>query len=160
MARMTRKFFTLAPGEEYIGVIRPSAWSVVPRACVGLIFVILPFFLWPSFLAYGVLVGGICGVASFFFGIWRLRDIRRHYLDNGVYVTNQRCLDVRATSRSFHVTELWWKQIAGIDVVQRGLFGVVGYGSLFFRGTDEVGFSFLVAPLWNPELVRRVLPRV
>lgn len=157
---MTRKFFTLEPGEEFIGVIRPSMWYYTPRILASLFLVILPFLFWSSLLASGFIFGAVIAIVSFIAGMVTLRDVRRYYLENGVYVTSLRLIDVFAGRRSCRIVELPWSSVVGVDILRRGLFGFFGYGSCTVRGNDDVGFSIVVSPIWRPHLVAQALPEV
>lgn len=157
---MTRKFFTLEPGEEFVGVIRPSLWSLAPRVLASLVLIGFPFLFWPSLIARGMFFGGFLAAAALVAGMISLRDIRRHYLENGVYVTSLRLFDVHAKRRSFRVTELHWSDVVGVESPRRGMRGLLGYGAIHVRGNETVGFSLLVTPVWKPELVRDALPKL
>ncbi len=157
---MNRKFYTLEPGEEFIGILRPSLWTLVPRALASLVLIIFPFVFWPALLHFGIFLGGAIGAGVFAVGLFALRDIRRFYLENGLSITSERVIDVYAKRRSFKVTELSWKNIDKILVERSGFFGMIGYGSLLLKGVDDVGYSLIVRPLWKPDLVRLSLPRV
>lgn len=157
---MTRKFFTLEAGEEFIGVIRPSLWTLTPRALSALTLVAFPFAFWPALLRLGTVFGAAFGVAVFCVGMAILRDLRRRYLENGVYLTSLRAIDVFAGRRSVRITQLLWSDVEAVTTITRGPVGMIGYGSLMLKGTEAQGYSLLVSPLWKPDLVRTLLPRV
>ena len=157
---MTRKFFTLQQHEEFLGVIRPSLWVLVPRILAAFVLMSFPFFFWQSLLALGVVFGVMLGGVSLSVGTVVLRDIHRQYLENGVYVTSQRCIDVHARKRSFRVMELPLSHVKAITAPRRGIFGLFGYGAIYMEGNDIIGFSLLVTPVWRPELVLHMLPQV
>lgn len=160
MESMTRKFFILEPGEEFLGVIRPSMWSLTPRILASLVLIGFPFFLWSSLMSRGIFFGGILAALSFIAGMVSLRDIRRHYLENGVYVTSVRLIDVHAKRRSFRAVELPWASVVGVDAPRGGVRGLFGYGMIHVRGNEDIGFSLVITPVWKPEMVRDALPRV
>ena len=115
---------------------------------------------WASFLNLGVLFGGCLGVACVVFGVGCLRDIRRQYLENGLYITSRRVLDVHATRRSFRTTALSWSAVENITTVHHGLLSVIGYGAVCVRGADAEGFSLVVDGVWKPDLVVASLAKV
>ncbi len=153
-----RKFFTLEPDEEFLGVIRPSLWTLSPRILSALVCVVFPFAFWSSLLALGVLFGGVLGATSCIVGTLVLRDVRRHYLENGIYLTSQRAIDVYARRRSFRVTELPWKSVENVAAMYRGIPSMIGYGHVCIRGADTDGFSLVIGPVWKPDLLIPVLP--
>lgn len=155
-----RKFFALEPDEEFLGVIRPSLWSLVPRILAAFVLIVFPFAFWSSLLHLGVLFGGLLGVLSLVIGTTQLRDIRRRYLENGVYVTSRRAIDVHAGRKSFRVTELSWNAVEKIVAMRKGLSAMVGYGHICIRGADEDGFSLVIGPVWKPDAVITALPKV
>lgn len=157
---MTRKFFTLEPGEEFLAVLRPSLWTLAPRAFSALTLVAFPFAFWPALLRLGTVFGAAFGVTVLCVGVAVLRDLRRRYLENGVYLTSLRAIDVLARRRSFRVTQLLWTDVEAVTATKRGPMGMIGYGSLLMKGTEAPGYSLLVGPLWKPDLVRTLLPRV
>jgi hypothetical protein len=157
---MTRKFFTLEPSEEFLGVIRPSLWTLAPRALSALVLIAFPFAFWPALLRLGTVVGAAFGVAALCVGVATLRDLRRRYLENGVYLTSLRAIDVFARRRSVRVTQLLWSDIEAITATKKGPTGMIGYGSLLIKGTEVQGYSLFVGPIWKPDLVRTSLPRV
>lgn len=155
-----RKFFTLEPDEEFLGVIRPSLWSLVPRILSALVLIVFPFVFWASLLYLGVLFGGFLGAISLMVGTIQLRDIRRSYLENGVYITSRRAIDVHARRKSFRVTELPWSVVEKVVAMRKGLSSMIGYGHVCIRGADEDGFSLIVGPVWKPDTVITALPKV
>ncbi|MFA6017585.1 MAG: hypothetical protein WCT28_04690 [Patescibacteria group bacterium] len=157
---MIKKFFTLAPGEEFLGVIRPSLWALVPRMLVSLVLIGFPFLFWQSLMSLGFMFGGLLGISALIIGTISLRDIRRQYLENGVYVTSIRVIDVYARRRSFRVTELLWTDVKEVTAPCSGIRGFLGYGTVFLHGNEGVGYSLMVTPVWKPELVMDALPRV
>lgn len=157
---MIKKFFTLEPGEEFLGVIRPSLWVLAPRVLASLALICFPFIFWKSLLGIGIFFGGPLGIAALVVGTIALRDVSRHYLENGVYVTNRRAIDVHARRSSFRVTELVWSSVDELSAPRKGVVGMLGYGSVHIRGNADVGFSLVVAPVWRPHLVIEALPRV
>jgi hypothetical protein len=157
---MIKKFFTLASGEEFLGVIRPSLWLLTPRMLASLVLIGFPFLFWQSLLSLGLVFGAGLGVVALVAGTVSLRDVRRQYLENGVYVTSERIIDVHAHRRSFRVTELTWKQVKKVTAPRRGFSGLLGYGAIMVQGTDDAEFSLLVTPVWRPELVLNALPQV
>ncbi len=157
---MTKKFFVLTSGEEFLGVIRPSLWLLTPRILASIVLIGFPFLFWQSLLSIGLVFGGALGIAALAIGTVSLRDVRRQYLENGVYVTSERLIDVHARRRSFRVTELPWKHIRKITAPRRGIFGFFGYGAILMEGNDDAGYSFLITPVWRPELVLTTLPQV
>lgn len=157
---MTRKFFTLEPGEEFLGVVRPSLWTLAPRALSALTLIAFPFAFWPALLRLGTVAGAVFGVAVVCVGIATLRDLSRRYLENGVYLTSSRAIDVFARRRSVRVMQLLWGDVEKIIATKRGPIGVIGYGSLMLKGSEAQGYSLLISPLWKPDLVRTSLPRV
>lgn len=157
---MKRKFFTLEAGEEFIGVVRPSLWTLAPRALSALTLIAFPFAFWPALLRLGTVFGAAFGVAVLCVGVAVLRDLRRQYLENGVYLTSLRAIDVFARRRSVRVTQLLWSDVEAVTATKRGPIGMIGYGSLMLKGTEAQGYSLLVTPLWKPDLVRTSLPRV
>ncbi len=154
-----RKFFALEANEEFLGVIRPSLWSLVPRSFVLLVLITFPIAVWPSFLRLGF-SGVVIGVAAVVVGIMGLRDLRRHYLDNGIYLTSLRAIDVHAKRRSVRVTELRWHRVHEVTSVRQGIRSLVGYGALWIHGVPEEEFSLVIRPLWRPELVTDVVRKV
>lgn len=157
---IARKFFTLEPNEEFLGVLRPSLWSLVPRICSAFVLIVFPFAFWQSLLNIGVLFGGCLGAISLIAGVMEIRDVRRRYLENGVYITSLRAIDVHAKRRSFRVTELFWKEVEKVSVLRKGISSLMGYGHVWIRGIDADGFSLVVGPVWKPDLVALALPRV
>lgn len=155
-----RKFFTLEPDEEFLGVIRPSLWSRTPRILAAFVLIVFPFAFWSSLLHLGVLFGGLLGVISLAVGITQLRDTRRQYLENGIYITSRRAIDVHAKRKSFRVTELSWDVVEKIVAMRKGLSSMIGYGHICIRGADEDGFSLMIGPVWKPDLVIGALPKV
>ena len=155
-----RKFFTLESDEEFLGVIRPSLWSLTPRILAAFVLIVFPFAFWSSLLHLGVLFGGLLAVISLVVGATRLRDTRRQYLENGIYITSRRAIDVHARRRSFRVTELSWDVVEKIVAMRKGLSSMIGYGHVCIRGADEDGFSLIVGPVWKPDAVITALPRV
>ena len=157
---MIKKFFTLEASEEFLGVIRPSLWLLTPRILSSMMLIMFPFLFWQSLLSLGVIFGGILGTSALVTGTISLRDVRRQYLENGVYITSLRLIDVHARRRSFRVTELLWSQVVSVTTPRKGISGFLGYGSIFAQGNNDVGYSFLMTPIWKPELVVSALPRV
>lgn len=155
-----RKFFTLEPDEEFLGVIRPSLWSLTPRILSALVLIVFPFAFWSSLLYLGVLFGGLLGAVSLTIGTIQLRDTRRQYLENGVYITSRRAIDVHAKRKSFRITELSWDVVEKVVAMRKGLSSMIGYGHVCIRGADEDGFSLIVGPVWKPDLVIGALPKV
>ncbi len=155
-----RKFFTLEPDEEFLGVIRPSLWSLTPRILAALVLIVFPFVFWSSLLYLGVFFGGFLGALSFMIGTTQLRDTRRSYLENGMYITSRRAIDVHSKRKSFHVTELSWSVVEKIVAMRKGLSSMIGYGHVCIRGADEDGFSLIVGPVWKPDAVVSALPKV
>ncbi len=155
-----RKFFALEPEEEFLGVIRPSLWSLALRILSALVLIVFPFAFWSSLLYLGVLFGGLLGVLSLIVGTIQLRDTRRHYLENGVYITSRRAIDVHAKRKSFRVTELQWNVVEKIVATRKGLSSIIGYGHVCIRGANEDGFSLIVGPVWKPDAVIGALPKV
>ena len=155
-----RKFFTLEPEEEFLGVIRPSLWTLIPRILCAFVFIVFPFVFWSSLLNLGVIFGGCLGAISLMAGIIELRDVRRRYLENGVYITSLRAIDVRAGRKSFRITALLWKEVEKISVARKGVSSMIGYGHVYIRGSDIDGFSLVVGPVWKPDLVVTALPKV
>ena len=156
----TRKFFTLEPDEEFLGVVRPSLWLLVPRILIAFVFIVFPFVFWSSLLNLGVIFGGFLVAISLMVGTIEIRDIRRRYLENGVYITSLRAIDVHAGRKVFRVTELFWKEVEKISVARQGISACIGYGHVTIRGADVDGFSLVVGPLWKPDLVVSALPKV
>lgn len=159
-AMRTRKFFTLEDNEEFIGVLRPSLWSLAPRSIAALILIAFPFTFWPSLLHWGVLVGGCFGVIIAGAGVAILRDLRRHYLENGIYLTSKRALDVFARRKNVRVVELRWNAIEKTFAERKGIRSWLGYGSMIMKGSEKEGFSLVITPLWKPELVATALAKV
>ncbi len=157
---MTRKFFTLEPEEEFLGVLRPSLWTLLPRIFAALVLVAFPFAFWSSLLSAGLIFGGCIAAASLFIGMRSLRDTRRSYLENGVYITSRRAIDVFAGRSAFRVTEILWSDVDHIRVARKGISSMIGYGHVHIRGTNDDGFSLVAGPLWKPDLVVTALPRV
>ncbi len=157
---MTRKFFTLQPTEEFLGVIRPSLWVLVPRILAALVLIGFPFLFWQSLFARDLFFGSALGLIALGVGTTVLRDVRRHYLENGVYVTSERLIDVYARRRSFRVTELAFDRVKKITAPRLRVLGMFGYGALFMEGHEDIGYSFLVTPVWRPDLVLHALPQV
>lgn len=157
---MIKKFFALKPGEEFIGVIRPSLWVLVPRMLASVVLIGFPFLFWQSLMALGLVFGAVLGVFALAIGTVSLRDIRRQYLENGVYITSERVIDVHARRRSFRVTELSWMQVKKVTAPRNGVFGLLGYGAIVMHGNDEVAYSLHVMPVWRPDLVLTTLPQV
>ena len=155
-----RKFFTLEPDEEFLGIIRPSLWWLTPKILSALVLIVFPFAFWSSLLYVGVLFGGVLGMISLIIGTGQLRDIRRHYLENGIYITSRRAIDVHAKRKSFHVTELSWDVVEKIVAMRKGVSSMIGYGHICIRGADEDGFSLIVGPVWKPDLVIGALPKI
>lgn len=155
-----RKFFTLEPEEEFLGVIRPSLWVFVPSILSSFVFIVFPFIFWSSLLNLGLVFGACLSILSFFIGIVEVRDIRRKYIENGVFVTSLRAIDVRAARKSFQVTELSWKEVEKISSSRRGISSLFGYGHIIIRGADADGFSLRIGPVWKPDLVVAALPKV
>lgn len=155
-----RKFFTLEPDEEFLGVIRPSLWSLTPRILAAFVLVVFPFVFWSSLLYLGVFFGGFLGALSLLVGTIHLRDTRRSYLENGIYITSRRAIDVHAKRKSFRVTELPWSVVEKIVAMRKGLSSMIGYGHVCIRGADEDGFSLIVGPVWKPDAVVSALPKV
>ena len=155
-----RKFFTLEPDEEFLGVIRPSLWSHAPRILAALVLIVFPFAFWSSLLHLGVLFGGLLSIVSLSIGTVQLRDTRRQYLENGIYITSRRAIDVHAKRKAFRVTELSWDVVDKVIAMRKGLSSMVGYGHVCIRGADEDGFSLIIGPVWKPDLVIDALPKV
>ncbi|MEK7632166.1 MAG: hypothetical protein AAB473_00035 [Patescibacteria group bacterium] len=155
-----RKFFTLEPDEEFLGVIRPSLWLLTPRILSALVLIVFPFAFWSSLLYLGVLFGGLLAAISLVIGTTQLRDTRRQYLENGIYITSRRAIDVHAKRKSFHATELSWNVVEKIVAMRKGFSSMIGYGHVCIRGADEDGFSLIVGPVWKPDLVIGALPKV
>lgn len=155
-----RKFFTLEPEEEFLGVIRPSLWALMPRILGAFVCIVFPFIFWSSLLNLGVIFGGCLGTVSLVAGIVEIRDVRRRYLENGVYITSQRAIDVCAGRKSFRITSLLWKEVEKISVARKGISSIIGYGHVCIRGVDDDGFSLIVGPVWKPDLVVTALPKV
>lgn len=155
-----KKFFVLASGEEFLGVIRPSLWVLAPRILASMVLIGFPFLFWQSLLTLGLVFGAALGVGALAVGTVSLRDIRREYLENGVYVTSERIIDVHARRRSFRATALTWKQVQNVTAPRKGIAGVFGYGAIVVQGTERAEFSLLVTPVWRPELVLNTLPQV
>ncbi len=153
-----RKFFTLEPTEEFLGVIRPSLWTLTPRVLAALVLVVFPFAFWPSLLTIGILFGGVLGAISCIAGVLVLRDVRRHYLENGVYLTSHRAIDVHARRRSFRTTELLWSNVEKVAAMYHGVSSIIGYGHVCIRGADVDGFSLVVGPVWKPDVLIPALP--
>lgn len=154
-----RKFFTLEPDEEFLGVLRPSLWLLVPRILAAFVLIVFPFVFWSPLLRLGVMFGGLLGVLSFVIGTVQLRDTRRQYLENGIYITSRRAIDVHARRKSFRATELSWDVVEKIVTMRKGLSAMIGYGHVCIRGADEDGFSLIVGPVWKPDLVVGALPK-
>jgi hypothetical protein len=158
--RMThRKFFSLEPGEEFFGVIRPSMWALVPRSLALLALVVLPLTLWSSFLGFQV-VGLGSALLSMIIGIVGLRDIRRYYLENGLYITNFRAIDVFAKRKRTRVTEIRWTRVHSVHAVRRGISSLFGYGAVWVYGIPEEQFSLVIQPVWKPDLVTDIVRKV
>ncbi len=157
---MTKKFFDLHAGEEFLGVIRPSLWLLTPRMLASMVLIGFPFLFWQSLLSLGLVFGIVLGITALVIGTISLRDVRRQYLENGVYVTSERIIDVHARRRSSRVTELAWMQVKSVTAPRRGVFGVLGYGAIVMQGNDNALYSFRIAPVWRPELVLHTLPQV
>ncbi len=154
-----RKFFTLEPEEEFLGVIRPSLWTLGPRILAWTVLLVFPFAVWQSFLSLGV-VGVVLAGASCLVGVLGLRDLRRHYLENGIYLTSLRAIDVYASRRRFRVTELRWARVHQVCAERRGVWSWVGYGTLWIHGVPEEAFSFAIRPLWRADLVTDMVRKV
>lgn len=157
---MIKKFFVLTSGEEFLGVIRPSLWLLTPRILASIVLIGFPFLFWQSLLSIGLVFGVLLGILALGIGTVSLRDVRRQYLENGVYVTSERLIDVHARRRSSRVTELSWKQIQKVTAPRRGISGLLGYGAIVMQGNADAEYSFLVTPVWRPELVLNTLPQV
>ena len=157
---MSRKFYSLEPGEEFIGVLRPSLWTLTPRVLASMMFIIFPFIFWPSLLHFGFILAGIMGAGIFSIGLFSLRDLRRHYLENGVSITSLRAIDVYAKRKNFKNTEIKWLNVQSVVTEKNGLMGLIGYGSLWIKGGEDVGYSIVIRPLWKPDLVQKALPKV
>lgn len=155
-----RKFFTLEPDEEFLGVIRPSLWALTPRIVSAFVLIGFPFAFWSSLLNVGVIFGGFLGAISLTIGMMQLRDTRRQYLENGIYITSRRAIDVHAKRQSFRVTEISWNVVERIVAMRKGFSSTIGYGHICIRGADEDGFSLMVGPVWKPDAVIGALPKV
>jgi len=44
--------------------------------------------------------------------------------------------------------------------MRKGVFSLIGYGHVCIRGADTDGYSLIVGPVWKPDLVIGVLPKV
>ncbi len=157
---MMKKFFILTSGEEFLGVIRPSLWLLTPRILASIVLIGFPFLFWQSLLLLGFVFGAVLGIVALAIGTITLRDVRRQYLENGVYVTSERIIDVHARRRSFRVTELSWKHVKKVTAPRKGISGILGYGAIMVQGNDGAEYSLLVTPVWRPELVLNTLPQV
>lgn len=157
---MIKKFFVLTSGEEFLGVIRPSLWLLTPRILASMVLIGFPFLFWQSLLSIGLAFGAALGVVALAIGTISLRDVRRQYLENGVYITSERVIDIHAHRRSFRATELAWSQVKRVTAPRRGIAGFLGYGAIVMQGNDDAEFSLLVTPVWRPELVLNTLPQV
>lgn len=157
---MIKKFFALAPGEEFLGVIRPSLWALAPRMLASLVLIGFPFLFWQSLMSLGLVFGCLLGAGALIIGTISLRDIRRQYLENGVYITSARVIDVYARRKSFRVTELLWTDVREVTAPCSGVAGFFGYGTVFLQGDEAIGYSLMVTPVWKPGLVVDALPRV
>lgn len=155
-----RKFFTLDADEEFLGVIRPSLWTLVPRTLAAFTLVLFPVVFWSSLLNLGVLFGGCLGAISILIGGTILADTRRYYVDNGVYLTSRRAIDICASRRNVRSRELLWANVEKMLATRKGVVGLCGYGTVHIRGTKAEGFSLVIHPVWKPDLVVAFLPRV
>ncbi len=157
---MKRKFFTLEPGEEFLGVLRPSVLTLIPRASVIVLCLVFPVFFWGPLLQFGLLPGLAMSIGLVVWGAVMLRGLQRRYVENGVYLTSYRALDVYVGWRAVRVTELRWANVEQTAVLRRGIASRFGYGHICVRGADPDGYSLLVGPLWNPDAVCMLLPKV
>lgn len=154
-----RKFFTLEPDEEFLGVIRPSLWTLGPRILTWMMLLVFPFAVWQSFLSLGVL-GVVLGGTSCIVGALGMRDIRRHYLENGIYLTSLRAIDVHASRRAFRVAELRWQRVHQVQTERAGVWSWFGYGAFWIHGVPDEAFSLVVQPLWRAHLVTDMVRKV
>lgn len=157
---MKRKFFTLESGEEFLGVLRPSVLTLVPRASASVMCLVFPVFFWGPLLRFGLLPWLFISVGLMAWGALTLRSLQRRYEEHGVYLTSHRALDVYTGWRTVRVTELRWADVEKTAVVRRGMASRLGYGHICLRGADPDGYSFLVGPLWNSDAVCALIPRV
>lgn len=133
---MSRNVFTPENGEVLIGVIRPSFWALARPLAVAAVLMLFPFVFAFALLGLGPF-GLVVGAASFCFGAWRLRRVRKRWLLGALFVTSQRVADLVALGRRPTFVSLAWRDI-GTITIQRSLVGrILGTGSLEIHAKDN-----------------------